>query len=121
MRSGMHGPSRKPTPLEGCPTTRHRTVSVVHEAKPGRTHSGWPLSRLADPLWRTDLVGSAGASSGGRRLGPSALESRTMPPISVLDLAPIPQGSKPVDALRRTLDLAHAVRRASKSSAESAW
>ena len=41
--------------LEGCPT-RHRTVSVVHEAEPGGTHSGWALYRLADPLWRTDLV-----------------------------------------------------------------
>src|SRR3954467_6637958 len=49
---------------------------------------------------------SAGASSGGRWLGPSDLESRTMPPISVLDLAPIPQGATPAEALRRTLDLA---------------
>src|SRR3954470_24108607 len=29
-----------------------------------------------------------------------------MPPISVLDLAPIPQGATPAEALRRTLDLA---------------
>src|SRR5690348_709329 len=29
-----------------------------------------------------------------------------MPPLSVLDLAPIPQGSTPGDALRNTLDLA---------------
>src|SRR3954453_6157522 len=29
-----------------------------------------------------------------------------MPPISILDLAPIPQGATPVEALRRTLDLA---------------
>src|SRR3954452_5698669 len=34
------------------------------------------------------------------------MESRTMPPISVLDLAPIPQGATPAEALRRTLDLA---------------
>src|SRR3954469_23822218 len=34
-----------------------------------------------------------------------------MPPISVLDLAPIPQGATPAEALRRTLDLAqHAER-----------
>lgn len=34
-----------------------------------------------------------------------------MPPLSVLDLAPIPQGSSPADALGRTLDLArHAER-----------
>src|SRR3954469_21198612 len=44
-----------------------------------------------------------------------------MPPISVLDLAPIPQGATPAEALRRTLDLAQALSRASKSSAESAW
>jgi len=29
-----------------------------------------------------------------------------MPPISILDLAPIPQGATPAEALRRTLDLA---------------
>jgi luciferase family oxidoreductase group 1 len=29
-----------------------------------------------------------------------------MPPVSVLDLAPVPQGSTPADALRNTLDLA---------------
>src|SRR3954462_8247101 len=29
-----------------------------------------------------------------------------MPPISVLDLAPVPQGSTPAEALRNTLDLA---------------
>ena len=29
-----------------------------------------------------------------------------MPPISVLDLAPIPKGATPAEALRRTLDLA---------------
>src|SRR5215212_7675652 len=34
-----------------------------------------------------------------------------MPPFSVLDLAPVPQGSSPTDALRNTLDLAqHAER-----------
>src|SRR4051794_19135802 len=98
MRSGRHGPSRRPTPFEGCPT-QLRTVSVVHEARPSGTHSGWALYRLADPLWRTDLeVIRWGASSGGRRLGPSTLESWTMPPISVLDLAPIPQGATPAEA-----------------------
>src|SRR5918992_661666 len=29
-----------------------------------------------------------------------------MPPFSILDLAPVPQGSTPADALRNTLDLA---------------
>jgi len=29
-----------------------------------------------------------------------------MPPVSVLDLAPVPQGSTPAEALRNTLDLA---------------
>ena len=29
-----------------------------------------------------------------------------MPPFSILDLAPIPQGATPAEALRRTLDLA---------------
>src|SRR4051794_20686704 len=34
-----------------------------------------------------------------------------MPPFSVLDLAPVPQGSTPADALRNTLELAqHAER-----------
>src|ERR671914_432854 len=31
---------------------------------------------------------------------------RAMPPLSVLDLAPVPQGSTPADALANTLDLA---------------
>jgi len=34
-----------------------------------------------------------------------------MPPLSILDLAPIPQGSRPGDALRNTLDLAQAADR----------
>src|SRR3982751_6295400 len=38
---------------------------------------------------------------------PLRAESRTMPPFSILDLAPIPQGATPAEALRRTLDLAH--------------
>src|ERR1051325_10215115 len=44
----------------------------------------------------------------GRR---SASDRKAMPPLSVLDLAPVPEGATPGDALRNTLDLAqHAER-----------
>src|SRR3954453_11745522 len=36
----------------------------------------------------------------------AALRAQTLPPFSILDLAPVPLGSSPADALRNTLDLA---------------
>src|ERR1700726_4328297 len=36
---------------------------------------------------------------------------KPMPPFSVLDLAPVPQGATPAEALRRSLDLARHVER----------